>query len=210
MEVVVDGRTGLAAPEAGSFQSLFETIRRSAASKRRLVVSLILDGEILGPERQADLAAQTPGAYGLLEVRTMDPFGFSLTTLMGLVGHVQNMERTHAESAAFIGSGEYAKALEKFDACFHGWDILVRAVRDVASLTAADFRTLQAAGRPVEDRLREVQETILRFTAAMEFKDMARMAEIVQGELQPQLGAWKSVLEVLSHHVARLSGAASS
>jgi hypothetical protein len=209
MEIVVDGRTGLAPSDTDTFSALFETIRRNATSKRRVVVSMILDGEVLNAERQAGLAAQGPGGYGLLEVRTMDPFSFSLTALMGLMGHLQNMERIHAEAAAFVASGEYAKALEKFDACFHGWDILVRAVRDVASLTAADFRALQAAGRPVEDRLHEIHETILRFTAAMEFKDMARMAEILQGEMQPKLAVWRAVLEVLSQHVARLSGAAS-
>lgn len=209
MEVVVDGRSGMNAPESGiTFQALFETLRKGAMSRRRAVVSFTLDGEVLSVERQAELAGQAPGSYGLMEVRTVDPFDFSLNTLTGLVGHLKNMEKTHTEASASVEAGEFSKALEKFDACYQGWDILVRAVRDVASLSSADIRTLKAGGNSVQEQIRLLQDTLLRFSAAFEFKDVMRVAEIVQDELKPRLGDWKAVLDALSQHVARLSGAA--
>ena len=209
MEVVVDGRNGMNAPETGTtFQAIFETCRKTASSKRRAVSAFVLDGEVLSLERQADLAGQAPGSYGLLEVRTVDPFEFSLGTLTGLLGHLRNMEKTHDEAAIFAGSGEFAKALEKFDACFQGWDILIRAVRDVARISSADLRTLQAGGSSTQDQIRFLQDALLRFSAAFEFKDVMRVAEIVQAKLKPRLGDWKLVVDALSHHVARLSGAA--
>jgi hypothetical protein len=206
---VVDGRAGLNAPETGvTFQAIFESMRKAASSRRRAVASFVLDGEVLSAERQADLAGQAPGTYGLLEVRTVDPFEFSITTLTGLLGHLRNMERTHDEAANHAGTGEFAKALEKFDAVFQGWDILIRAVRDVASLSSADLRTLKAGGTTVQDQIRLLQDALLRFSAAFEFKDVMRVAEIVQKELKPRLVDWKSVVEALSQHVGRLSGAA--
>jgi hypothetical protein len=209
MEVVVDGRSGMNAPESGTtFQSIFEQQRRAATSRRRAVVSFVLDGEALSSERQADLSGQPPGSYGLLEVRTVDPFEVSVGTLTGLLGHLRNMDKTHDEAAIFAGSGEFAKALEKFDACFQGWDILIRAVRDVASLSSADLRTLKAGGTFVQDQIRLLQDALLRFSAAFEFKDVMRVADIVQNELKPRLADWKAVVEALSQHVARLSGAA--
>lgn len=209
MEVVVDGRSGMNAPESGTtFQAIFESCRKAATSRRRAVVAFVLDGEALSVDRQADLAGQPPGSYGLLEVRTVDPFEFSLTTLTGLLGHLRNMEKTHDEAAIFAGSGEFAKALEKFDAVFQGWDILIRAVRDVAALSAADLRTLKAGGSAVQEQIRLLQDALLRFSAAFEFKDVMRVADIVQNELKPRLADWKSVVEALSQHVGRLSGTA--
>ncbi len=205
----MDGRSGMNAPESGvTFQALFESLRKAAMSRRRAVVSFTLDGEVLSVERQADLSGQAPGPYGLLEVRTVDPFDFSINTLTGLLGHLKNMGKAHEEAAIFVASGEYSKALEKFDACFQGWDILVRAVRDVASLSSADIRSLKAGGTSVQEQIRLVQDILLRFSAAFEFKDVMRVAEIVQSELKPRLGDWKAVLDALSQHVARLSGAA--
>lgn len=209
MEVVVDGKFGLNASETGTtFREVFDSLRRSAATRRRIVVSFTLDGEILTAEREGVLYSQPPGDYGLLEVRTIDPLQMALDTLSGLGGHLRNMERLHTEAASFIASGEYSKALEKFDACFNAWDILLRVVRDVASLSSADFRTLKAQGETIDVRLRELQDSLLRFSAALEFKDVMRIAEIVQGELKTALSRWKSVIEVLGQHVARLSGAA--
>jgi hypothetical protein len=210
MEVVVDGRAGLSAPETGTtFRTLFEQIRRSAALKRRLVVSFTLDGESLSPEREGSLAGQPPAGFGLLEVRTVDPVQLSLETLTGLHAHVANMIRTHDEAAEAAEKGEYARALEKFDAVFHGWDILLRAVRDVGALSGADFRQLAAGDGPVENRIRQLQDELLRFSAALEFKDVPRITEIVKLELRSALDHWKDVVDALSRHVARISGAAS-
>jgi len=209
MEVVVDGKFGVTAPDTGTtFREVFDSQRRSAATRRRIVVSFTLDGELITPEREGVLYSQPPGDFGLLEVRTIDPFQMALDTLSGLGGLLGTMERLHAEAASFTAAGEYSRALEKFDACFNAWDILLRAVRDVASLSSADFRTLKAQGETVDVRLRELQDSLLRFSAALEFKDVMRIAEIVQGELKTALSRWKSVVEVLGQHVARLSGSA--
>jgi len=209
MEVVVDGKSGMMAPESGTtFHAIFDTLRKSASQRRRAVASFTLDGEVLSVERQADLAGQPPGQYGLLEVRTVDPFDFSLGTLNGLVSHLKNMEKTHDEAALFAASGEFAKALEKFDACFQGWDILIRAVRDVASLSTADLRTMKAGNSTIQDQIRLLQDALLRFSAAFEFKDVMRVADIVQNELKPRLADWRAVVDALGQHVARLSGAA--
>jgi hypothetical protein len=209
VEVVVDGKTGMNAPESGTtFQSIFESLRKAAASRRRAVVAYVLDGEELSVQRQADLAGQPPGRYGLLEVRTVDPFEFSLNTLTGLASHLKNMGKTHDEASAFVASGEFTKALEKFDSCLQGWDILIRAVRDVATLSSADIRAIRAGSSPLQDQIRQVQDVLLRFGAAVEFKDVMRISDIVQQELKPRLTDWRGVIEALSQHVARLSGAA--
>lgn len=208
MEVVVDGKTGMGVPDGSTFGQLFEQIRKSVASKRRVVVAYVLDGEGLSPDRQAVLSGQTPGDYGLLEVRTADPFQFSLSTLTGLVAHLGNMGKTQEEACASVGSGEFTKAMEKFEAVYHGWDILVRAVRDVGQISTADFRSLKAGGEPVDERIRQVQDSLLRFTAALELKDLPRAAELVQDELRSHHQRFRGVLEALSQHVARMSGVA--
>jgi hypothetical protein len=202
MEVVVDGRAGMTTGETGAtFRGVFEQVRRAAATRQRLVVSMTLDGEPLSIERQGLLADRAPTGYGLLEVRTIDPLQLSRETLAGLPGHVKNMERTHDEASAAAAAGEYAKALEKFDAVFGGWDILLRAIRDVGALSGADFRGLQAGELAVDVRMRQLQDALLRFSAALEFKDVPRIAEIVRDELRGALVHWRGVVESLARHV---------
>ena len=209
MEVVVDGRTGLSSIQAGAtFRSVFESIRKTAASRRRVIVSVVLDGEVLSPERQGLLAERSSSDFGLLEIRTIDPIRLSLETLTGLMAHVNNMERTQRESAKAAESGEYAKALEKFDAVFNGWDILLRAVRDVGALSSADFRALQAGGGSVEIRIRELQDALVRFSAALEYKDVPVITDIISNELDRALSHWRGVVESLSKHVGKVAGVA--
>jgi hypothetical protein len=204
MEVVVDGRTGMGVPDEGgvTFQALFDALRRAAARKRRVVVSWTLDGEPLTPERQADLSGQPTKAYGLLEVKTADPQEVAGPTLRGLRGHLENLARVHDEAIACMASGEYARALGKFDDCFHGWDILLRAVRDLGSLASVDFKALRSGGESLELRVRDLQESLLRFGAAVEFKDADRILSLLRDELKPQLSDWREVLETLDRHVA--------
>jgi hypothetical protein len=207
MEVVVDGKTGLMAPDAGTtLQAVLEALRRNISSRRRVIVSFILDGERVEIDKLGEKGGKPPGEFGLLEVKTADPFQFSVGTLSGLLGHLKNMEKGQEEALQYANSGEYAKTLEKADACFYGWDILLRAVRDVSTLSLADLKSLDAAGVTVEGRIKELQDSLLRFSAALEFKDVARIAEIIETEFRLRLHDWRSVIEALGRHVAKSTG----
>jgi hypothetical protein len=115
------------------------------------------------------------------------------------------MEKAQEEALEFAGKGEYAKTLEKAESLFYSWDILLRAVRDVGTLSTADLKTLDAGGATVDARIRELQDALLRYAAAMEFKDVARIAELIQTEFRLRLHDWRTVIESLGRHVARTS-----
>jgi hypothetical protein len=83
----------------------------------------------------------------------------------------------------------------------------MRAVRDVGTLSTADLKTLDAGGVTVDARIQELQEGLLRYAAAMEFKDVARIAELIQTEFQLRLHDWRTVVEALGRHVAKTSSA---
>jgi hypothetical protein len=206
MEVVVDGKTGLMTPDDGTtFQAVLEALRRNISSRRRVIVSFTLDGEKIDPDKLGEKADQPPGKFGLLEVKTADPFQFSVSTLSGLLTHLKNMEKAQDEALEFAGKGEYAKTLEKAESLFYSWDILLRAVRDVGTLSTADLKTLDAGGATVDARIRELQDALLRYAAAMEFKDVALIAELIQTEFRLRLHDWRTVIESLGRHVARTS-----
>jgi hypothetical protein len=207
MEVVVDGKTGLMTPDTGTtLQAVLEALRRNISSRRRVIVSFTLDGDKLDLDKLGVRAEQPPGNFGLLEVKTADPFQFSVGTLSGLLGHLKNMEKCQEEALQFASAGEYAKTLEKADACFYGWDILLRAVRDVGSLSMADLKNLDASGLTIDARIKELQDALLRFSAALEFKDVARLAEIIETEFRLRLHDWRSVIEALGRHIQRTAG----
>ena len=189
-------------------RAVLESLKRTVASRRRVVIGFTLDGQNLTAERQGLYAEDAPGKFSLLEVRTADPFEMSVGTLTGLVGHLQNMERGHVDVITAVTGGEYGRSLEKSEALFFGWDILLRAIRDVGGLVAADYRKLDAGGATLEVRIRELQEVLIRFSSALEYKDVARVTEIVDQELKPKLPLWRAVLDSHGRFVAAKSGSA--
>jgi hypothetical protein len=205
MEVVIDGSIGLVA-RGPTFRDVLDTVRREVSGRRRIVVSFSLDGEVLGRERLEALSREAPAAGALLEVRTADPFKLALETLDGLKGHLNNLEKSLDTASRQYAAGEYTKTLEKLEECFHGWEILIRAVRDVGALAAADFFNLGAEGESVDLSLRRLQAALLRFETALETKDVSRLNDIARSELLPQVIRWRSVVSVLDQHVARESG----
>lgn len=210
MEVVVDGRTGLGVPDEGTtLRAVLESLKRTVASRRRVVIGFTLDGQALTAERQGLYADEAPGKFSLLEVRTADPYEMSSGTLAGLVGHLKNMDRGHADVITAVTGGEYGRSLDKSEALFFAWDILLRAVRDVGGLVSADYRNIDAGGATIDMRIRELQDVLLRFSAALEYKDVARVTEIVDEELKPKLPQWRAILDALGRHLALKSGAAS-
>lgn len=209
MEVVVDGKTGLMTPDAGTtLQAVLEALKRNISSRRRVVISFTLDGERIDLDKLGAKGAEPPGNFGLLEIKTADPFQFTVGTLSGLLGHLKNMEKCQEEALACANAGEYAKTLEKADATFYGWDILLRAIRDVGSLSMADLKSLDASGVTVDARIKELQDALIRFSAALEFKDVARLAEIIETEFRLRLHDWRSVIEALGRHIAKTAGTA--
>lgn len=210
MEVVVDGSTGLATSKIGTtFRQVFENLRHAVATRRRVVASIILDGETLTRERQDALANESTERFALLEVKTVDPFRLAAETLSGLGGHLTNVERMHEAASALIESDEYAKALEKLDECFHGWSLLIRAVLDVGGLVSADFEAMQTSGDTIEGHIRKLQAVVVRFKTLLDLKDLDRVPEVAQGQLRPLLADWRAVLESLAHFVAKGSAASS-
>jgi len=205
MEVVIDGSTGLAAGGA-TFREVFETVRREVSGRRRIVVSYALDGEVIGRERLEALSKEAPAEDALLEVRTADPFKLALETLSGLQGHLANMDRALDTAAQQYAAGEYTRTLEKLEECFHGWEILIRAVRDVGTLSSADYFSMAAEGETIDLSIRRLQAALLRFETALETKDVPRLNDIARSELLPQVARWRTVVSVLGLHVAQESG----
>jgi len=207
MEVVIDGRTGLAAARAGAtFRDILEMVRREVEGRRRIVVSLTLDGEVLSRERKEALLDQVAAGDALLEVRTADPYRLAVETLSGLQGHLANVDRALGAAAELFKGGEYSRTLDKLEESFHGWEILIRAVRDVGLLSSADFFRISTEGDSIDWCIRRLQAALLRFETALETKDVPRLNDIASEELRPQVAKWRGVVAALGEFVAKASG----
>lgn len=207
MEVVVDGRSGGESPAAEALlKDVLQALRGDVASRHRSVVSVTVDGEVLDDALEEELGGRATGSFSLLEVRTVDPIAFSKETLAGLTGHATNLERSHEEAAALAKEGAHSRALSIFEECFRGWGVMTRAVRDIGTVSGADFTTLEVGGGTVDDQIRMLHDILVRFKGAFEIRDAVGVAEIARQELIPQVAQWRAILEALSRHVGTPSG----
>lgn len=205
MEVVVDGTGGwgMAPADAATLGTILASLRTEASRRHRAIVSLCLDGEELPRDRQEALSPMTAGQYRLLEVRTVDPVRLSLDTLSGLTQHLANMEGVHREGGRLVRDGHLERAAETFEACFAGWEIVLRAVRDVSRLAGMKLTELTPDGISLEDRMQRLQKSLLTFRTAFGSRDLVTVGDVSEFELVPAIGEWKRVLEHLQQLLSR-------
>ncbi len=209
MEVVVDGQGGRRDfPPGAPFGEVFDALRREAASRRRLVLSLTLDGGDLPPERQEALRKEVPSSGARLEVRTADAAAFLDELLSNLLELAGNLERGQGEVAGRLVAGEYTKALEILKECLSDWDLLIHKVRDASALCSADFRILPPGGATFEERIRKLRDALARFRDAFGAGDAVRLGDIAQHELKLLAGEWRALIEALRRHAAAVPGPA--
>jgi len=196
LEVVIDGRGGWGSGSAGgTLGAVLATVR--GAIGKRTVVQVVLDGEDLTRERQAQLGERSSSDFSLLEIKTVDPVAFGRDTLAGIASHIGNLERTHVEAQQLLDASEYGRGTERLSECYTGWDTLSRAVRDVASLLGTELKSVDVAGQKGDDLVRRLNQVLMRFRGAMEFRDVMRLSELADQELKPMLAQWRSMVDAL-------------
>ena len=173
------------------------SLRQSLEKRGRVIVSLTLDGVLVSSGGEGSISGKPSRECGLLEVRTADPRLFSSGTLIGLAGHLSNLERTHDEAAAAVAAGEYSKALDRFGEVFTGWEVLIRVIRDVRKVSALNPNEVDVSTVPTDIRLQSLQDALLGFSAILSVKDLLRIDDAARTELRPRLEEWRRVIEEL-------------
>jgi hypothetical protein len=196
LEVVVDGRGGWGTGSAGAtLGAVLDTVR--SAIGRRTVVQVLLDGEDLSRERQTQLGERSASEFSLLEIRTVDPQAFGRDALIGISSHLRNLEQAHADAAQLLESSEYGRGTERLSECYTGWDTLSRAVRDVAQLTGIELKNVELGSQRGDELIRKLNQVLMRFRGAMEFRDVMRLSELSDQELRPMIAQWTAMVEKL-------------
>ena len=186
--------------------AVFDDARRRLGGQKRAILSLTLDGETLTPERQKAVSGDSVSAHSLLEIRSLDPLALCLSTLESLGPHMDALDQRLDEGARLVLDGNLAKGGEKLFQAVDGWDILARAVRDVGSLSAIDFNTLQAGPGTVQDLIRKLRKALTTYQMVCDARDMTRVAEMARDELRPILAEWRGMVEAIQVEVKRRSG----
>ena len=176
---------------------VLDLLRQSLEKRGRVIVSLSLDGVLVPPGHEESISGKTSRDCGLLEIRTADPRLFSAGTLLGLAGHLSNLERTHDEAASSVAAGEYSKALDRFGEVFHSWEVLIRVIRDVRKVSSLNLSKADAGGVSTDIRLQALQDSLLSFSAILSVKDLLRIDDVARTELRPRLEEWRRVIEGL-------------
>jgi hypothetical protein len=106
-----------------------------------------------------------------------------------------------------LAAGSIQPAMKELVECSNVWSRVHQAVVQSCALISINPATLEVAGRPLADWLRDIARMLGSIKSAMESRDYVLLTDILRYELDDVLGSWEQMLEGLIQHASQLSPA---
>ena len=205
MEVSVDGEKGVFdISKDTSFTKVIESARNYAAAKRRVIVSIAVNGKQLDAREQLDLTNRKLEENTSLDIKTEDPFKLSIAILGELKSHLDNLEKLHIEAAKSINAGKNKEALFILDKCLVGWRAFFISITGVSLITKIDYTTVIVKGETIVKKISSLNGVLVKFADAFAKEDMVKIGDIAEYELKPFIHDWYDALEEIADAVKKL------
>ncbi|ANA41227.1 MULTISPECIES: hypothetical protein [Geobacter] len=146
---------------------------------------------------EADKRQASPGQTtedGALLVRAVLDDGAS---------HAAELQRFTLATAGLFRAGNDRPALDHYIELLGGFDMLIRALADVAFVLGVDFSTTPAGDVTLERFVGQLNTLLQETMAAQQRKDWVLIADLLEYELAPHLGQWRELFAALGDTAAR-------
>jgi tRNA nucleotidyltransferase/poly(A) polymerase len=163
---------------------------------RRLVVSLLIDGEEPDLNRMAAVRQSLVKGRTLF-IETADPTQLAGQLLADVSQWMVEAERLRVETAELLQRNEPPAALEKLRGCLTLWQHAQDAVGKVAQLLRVDLGSVQAGDGTIQSLLERFAEQLRQVKAALEQRDFVALSDVLLYEMAENGQRWEQALEAL-------------
>lgn len=117
--------------------------------------------------------------------------------------HAAELQRFTLATAGLFRAGNERAALDHYIELLGGFDMLIRALADVAFVLGVDFSTTPVGNVTLERFVSQLNTLLQETMAAQQRKDWVLIADLLEYELAPHLEQWRELFAALGDKAAR-------
>lgn len=180
-----------------TLQDLLDRVR-DAHLKDRLVVSVTVDGHVLG-DAELNAGLERPVATAAqVDLESGAPATLATAALRGLAAEFAEADARLAEIADRLNSEDVPAAIRDVGAVISLWQTCYRALPQCGALLHCDLLNMEYEGRAVKACLRDLVDKLTDVRAALEAHDVVILADLVRYELPALAQTWHAILNHLA------------
>src|SRR5688500_1981992 len=140
------------------------------ATRHRLVVNLLIDGEEPDLDRMSDVKRVLLNGHTLF-IETAEPRAMALEVLAEVEEQLAEADRLKGEAVDLLQRNAAVRAMERLSGCFSTWQHAQESVLKTAQLLRLDLAGITIEGRRLVDVLNEFAGQLREVKHAMEDRD---------------------------------------
>ena len=182
-----------------TLQTLIEHVR--AVHEDRLIVSVAVDGTLLGDDELGARLDQPVAADSQIDLESGDAQQIVSDALQGLAIRFGEAGSQLAGIAEQLSAGDASDAVREIGQYVGLWNTCHRVIGQCAGLIDEDLTQREYDGRPVQLWFDDVVEQLVNIREALEARDMVLLADVVRYELPPLCETWQALLSSLAGQI---------
>jgi hypothetical protein len=176
---------------------LLEAVQEAAAERNEVVVSVALNGEALGPDRQAAEAGRELGEADAVDLAVQEASALLKGALQVTRDALPALEGRMEQVATALQSGSRQEAFSLFSDCLTQWRQVVQLLQVSQACLDYDPAEVLIEGQTLQDLNAELLTTLTQTKRAMEEGDLVALSDLLEYELVARLRQEQVVLERL-------------
>lgn len=187
--------------EAGkSLSEILMLVQDNCFEPGMIVTAILLDGEMLEPQRLAELKTQPVSDFTELNFVVRPANTFAAEGLITVCGHLDHSIALRSELVESLQQGNTRLAMQKLNDYIKFWSGLQSTLASACRIVNVDVESLevvdedQEATLVVMDHITSLSEQLSEVKSALESGDMVLLSDIIEYEFSDLTANWRNLL----------------
>jgi hypothetical protein len=166
------------------------------ATRNRLVVNMLIDGEEPDLDRMSDVKRVLLNGHTLF-IETAEPREMALDAMAEVEQQLAEADRLKSEAVDLFQRNTAVRAMEKLSGCFSTWHHAQESLLKTAQLLRIDLMRVNVHGRSLHDVLGQFIGQLREVKQAMENRDFVTLADVLTYEMTETTELWRAAIAAM-------------
>ncbi len=180
-----------------SLGEVFAAIDKHLDSRKRCVVELKLDGELLEIASIAEVASHSLEQHSVLEIGTAKSSDVVDGHLNVVDSALPNLADSLRKSGQMLAGPDAQVAMEELDKILGAWDAMQTCVRQATTFLEIDVKSTEIGGVTLESWYHDLNQCFEKLGKAIQSDDKVLLRDLLVYELAPRAERMKEVVKHL-------------